>query len=114
MEKGKTKSNIGINIKPPKGSCSDSKCPFHGSLSVRGKMLSGVITKRAFHKDATIEWLQLRQIPKYERYEKRRSSVKAYNPECIDADKGDHVKIMECRPLSKTKHFVVVEKNESD
>ena len=32
-----------------------------------------------------------------------------YNPQCVDAKKGDIVKIAECRPLSKTKAFVVIE-----
>ena len=32
-----------------------------------------------------------------------------HNPDCIDAKEGNLVKIMECRPLSKTKNFVIVE-----
>ena len=38
-----------------------------------------------------------------------KTKVVAYNPECIHAREGDIVKIMECRPLSKTKSFVVIE-----
>lgn len=52
----------------------------------------------------------LKKIRKYERYEKRTSKIHAHNPPCINAQAGDTVKIMECRPLSKTKSFVVVEK----
>ena len=48
-------------------------------------------------------------MPKYERYERRKSKMIVYNPECIDAKKGDVVKVAECRPLSKTKSFVVIE-----
>jgi|ETNmetMinimDraft_2_1059921.scaffolds.fasta_scaffold15991_6 small subunit ribosomal protein S17 len=103
------KKNIGIGVKAPKGTCEDRKCPFHGELSVRGKSFKGMVTKRAFHKDATIEWVRSRPIAKYERYTIRRSSAKAYNPTCINAEKGDRVMIMQCRPLSKTKHFVIVE-----
>jgi small subunit ribosomal protein S17 len=33
----------------------------------------------------------------------------AHNPPCINAKEGDVVKIAECRPLSKTKKFVVIE-----
>ena len=40
------------------------------------------------------------------------SRITAHNPPCIDAKTGDKVKIAECRPLSKTKNFVVVEKEE--
>ena len=41
---------------------------------------------------------------------KKRTRLHAHNPSCIDAKEGDTVKIMECRPLSKTKKFVVIEK----
>ena len=32
-----------------------------------------------------------------------------HNTICINAKEGDIVKIMECRPLSKSKNFVIVE-----
>jgi small subunit ribosomal protein S17 len=50
-----------------------------------------------------------KKIAKYERYEKRRSKIHAHNPSCLDAKAGDRVKIAECRPISKTKSYVVVE-----
>ena len=60
-------------------------------------------------KTVNVEWEWQNYLRKYERYEKRRSRVKAHNPSCINANEGDIVRIMECRPLSKTKNFVVVE-----
>ncbi len=60
-------------------------------------------------KTATVEWERRHFLKKYERYEKRRSKVKAHNPICINASEGNIVKIMECKPLSKTKNFVIVE-----
>ncbi len=99
-----------IGAKPPEASCNDRKCPFHGHLKVSGKSFEGVVIKRPFHKDATVEWARLIYLPKFERYEKRRSTVRVYNPLCIDAVRGDKVKIIQCRPLSKTKHFVIIEK----
>jgi len=48
-------------------------------------------------------------VRKYNRYEKRSSKYHAHNPSCIQAKVGDMVKIAECRPLSKTTTFVVVE-----
>jgi len=108
--KDKTKTRkIGIKARKPKGSCNDKKCPFHGKVGVRGMAFTGVILKKDVHRTATVEWSRRYYIPKYERYEKRRSVVKAHNPACIDAHEGDIVKIMECRPLSKTKNFVIVE-----
>ena len=101
--------NIGVNVKLPSNECKDKKCPSHGELSVRGKSFTGIIIKRDVHKTATVEWSRRIKIPKYERYEKKRTKVRAHNPSCIDAKEGDNVKIMECRPLSKTKNFVIIE-----
>ena len=103
------KKTIGIEVKAPKDKCDDINCPHHGKLSLRGRTFIGIVKAAKAHKTATIEWDRIRYIKKYERYEKRRSSAKAHNPECINAKEGDKVKIMECRPLSKTKKFVIVE-----
>ena len=48
-------------------------------------------------------------IKKYERYEKRKSKINVHKPDCLSVNVGDSVKVAECRPLSKTKHFVLVE-----
>jgi hypothetical protein len=36
--------------------------------------------------------------------------VTAHNPDCIKAKEGDVVVIGECRPLSKTKNFIILAK----
>lgn len=108
MKKQKVR-DIGIDVKPPKKECEDPKCPFHGKLSVRGKILEGLVVSDRAQKTAIIERRYLHFIPKYERYERRHSRIAAYNPDCVDAKIGDYVKIAECRPLSKIKHFVVIE-----
>ena len=61
-------------------------------------------------KTAKVGWERRYDLKKYERYERRRSQLHAHNPPCIDAKEGDMVKIRECRPLSKTKNFIIVEK----
>ena len=33
--------NIGLTIVPPKRTCEDELCPFHGKLPIRGKSLVG-------------------------------------------------------------------------
>jgi len=108
MNGEKMKENLGLGLKPPKDKCEDSKCPWHGRLSVRGKVLEGVVKSTKTHKTATVEWKFIKFVRKYERYERRKSSVTAYNPDCINAKDGDKVLMAECRPLSKTKHFVIV------
>ena len=101
---------VGLGIEPPKERCSDKNCPFHGSLSVRGRMLEGIVTSDKMSRTVTVKLEYVRKVPKYERYERRTSKLHAHNPPCINARVGDRVKIMECRRLSKTKSFVVVQK----
>jgi len=101
--------DIGIDVKPPGKTCEDEKCPWHGKLPVRGKILEGKVVSAKAQKTAIIEKSYLHFLPKYERYERRHSRIAAYNPECIAAKEGDKVRIAECRPLSKTKRFVVIE-----
>ncbi|MEK6973903.1 MAG: 30S ribosomal protein S17 [Nanoarchaeota archaeon] len=106
-------ANIGLEVSMPKQSCSDKHCPFHSGFKLRGRIFTGKIIKKDTHKTAVVEWPRLFYLPKYERYEKRRSRIKVHNPPCINADINDSVTVMECRPISKTKKFVIVEKNES-
>ena len=46
--------------------------------------------------------------PLYKKYVRRVKKVKAHN-EGNDAKTGDRVRILECRPMSKEKHWKVVE-----
>ncbi len=101
---------VGMGIEPPKERCTDPKCPFHGKLSVRGRAFECMVVSDKMSRTVTVELEHARKVPKYERYERRTSKLHAHNPPCIAARTGDRVKIMECRRLSKTKAFVVVQK----
>lgn len=92
------------------GSCGDENCPFHGSLSTRGMTLTGRVVSDKMHKTVVVQIDYLQQFEKYKRYAKKRSKIHAHNPPCLAASKGTVVKIAECRPLSKTVSFVVIEK----
>lgn len=102
--------NIGIAVEMPKQACFDLSCPFHGKLSIRGRQFKGTVVSTKMRKTAVIEFSRLNFINKYERYEKRRTRLKAHNPDCIGAKDGDIVNVMECKPLSKTKNFVIIQK----
>ncbi|MBR9682323.1 MAG: 30S ribosomal protein S17 [Candidatus Aenigmarchaeota archaeon] len=104
------KKNIGIEAKQPENTCEDSKCPWHGQLSLRGRVFTGTVVSNGGKNTVIVRWHYNYFISKYERYERRNTSVSAYNPDCINAKKGDIVKIAECRPISKTKSFAVIEK----
>ena len=87
--------------------CNDKNCPMHGQIKTRGKTFKGVVISNKAQKSALVEWGRIKKIQKYERYEKLKTKIQVHNPECINAKTGDFVEIKECRPLSKTKKFVI-------
>jgi small subunit ribosomal protein S17 len=104
---------MSLTFKKPKKSCDDRNCPFHGTLAVRGRILDGVVVTAKMDKTVIVEREYLQFLTKFVRYERRRSHIPSHNPPCIDAKEGDRVRVAECRPLSKTVSFVVVEKLEA-
>jgi small subunit ribosomal protein S17 len=92
-----------------KKKCTDINCPIHGTLSTRGRVLEGDVVSDKMQSTVVVQRDYVRYVPKYERYKKCSSRIPAHNPPCIAAKIGDRVRIAECRPLSKTKHFVVTE-----
>lgn len=101
-----------MTFKRPQSTCEDINCPFHGTLSVRGRSMDGIVVSDRMQKSVVVRIEYTRYFPKYERYARMNSRITAHNPPCINARRGDRVKIAECRPISKTKSFVVVEKEE--
>lgn len=97
-------------VEPPEETCDDDECPWHGSLSVRGLILEGVVTSIKMNRTVTIRHDYLHYVPKYKRYERRSKKIHARLPPCITVNEGDVVIIGECRPLSKTVSFVVLGK----
>ena len=95
--------------KKRKVECDDSFCPFHGKTKLHGRSLIGEVVSTKSHKTATIVIERQHYLKKYERYEKRRTKIQVHNPSCVSAKVGSIVRVTESRPLSKTKHFVVVE-----
>ena len=102
------RTNIGVEVATPTQQCEDRNCPFHGRLSVRGQVIDGTVVSDKTARTVVVQREYLKYVPKHERYEKRKSKLHAHNPDCIAAKTGDHVSIAECRPLSKTKSFVVI------
>ncbi len=101
-----------LTFKKPKKTCNDRNCPFHGDLSIRGRVLEGVVFSAKMDKTVTVKRDYLHYVPKFKRYERRHSHIACHNPPCINAKEENRVKIAECRPISKTVSFVVVEKLE--
>jgi len=108
-EKKETR-NIGLNVKPPSERCDDKDCPFHGTVPVRGQIITGEVISRKMQGSISVKREFMHYVKKYERYEKRTSTYHAHCPPCIKLKAGDNVRIAECRPLSKTVSFIAIEK----
>ncbi|MFT4250516.1 MAG: 30S ribosomal protein S17 [Candidatus Woesearchaeota archaeon] len=91
-------------VKAQEGTDAPSK-----SYSLRGMTFVGEVVSAKAHKTVSVQWQRRRFVKKYERYEVRTSKVAAHVPEGMSISEGDTVRIQETRPISKTKHFVVVE-----
>ncbi|MBN1646369.1 30S ribosomal protein S17 [Candidatus Woesearchaeota archaeon] len=85
----------------------DKLLAVYDGIIPRGRTFVGKVVSDRMAKTVTVEWDRRLYSSKYERYEKRRTHVKAHNPGSINAKEGDVVEIQETRPLSKTKCFVV-------
>jgi len=97
------------NIKVDAAKGHDKKCPFTGNMKLHGKMFKGIVVSKDTHRTVKVTWSNKHFVKKYERFMVKRTKVAAHNPDAINAQVGDEVVIAECRPLSKTKKFIVVQ-----
>ncbi|KAK3101090.1 hypothetical protein FSP39_000862 [Pinctada imbricata] len=105
--------NVGLGFKTPReaidGTYIDRKCPFTGNVSIRGRILSGVVTKMKMQRTIVIRRDFLHYVKKYNRFEKRHKNMSVHLSPCFrDVALGDVVTVGECRPLSKTVRFNVL------
>merc|ERR1719393_906943 len=74
--------NVGLGIKTPKeavtGSYIDKKCPFTGNVSIRGRILKGVVVSTKMHRTIVIRRDYLQYVTKYRRFEKRHKTLSAH------------------------------------
>ena len=65
---------MSLTFKKPKKTCDDINCPTHGELSVRGRVLEGVVVSAKMDKTVIVERDYLSYVPKFRRYQRRRSA----------------------------------------
>lgn len=108
--------DIGVDVRTPEGEWDgDQNCPFYGSLRLRGQIIEGTVSSIGMSNSIIVQREVTRYMKKYERYEKRTRRYAAHLPSCIgEIESGETVRIMECRPLSKTVKFCVIEKGASE
>merc|ERR1712054_21102 len=104
--------SIGLGIKTPRtaieGTYVDKKCPWTGSVNIRGKMISGVIQKAKMKNTVIIRKDYLHYIKKYQRFEKRHKNTPVHVSPAFRIKVGDEILAGQCRPLSKTVRFNVL------
>jgi small subunit ribosomal protein S17 len=107
----KKQKNKEIKQEQKDSGCKDIKCPFHGELSLRGRVFRGIVIKK-FPKRVVIEFERTVYVRKYERYLKSKTKLHARLPDCLanSINVGDYIQIQECRPLSKIISFVATNK----
>mmetsp|Transcript_17213 Transcript_17213/g.24866 ORF Transcript_17213/g.24866 Transcript_17213/m.24866 type:complete len:167 (-) Transcript_17213:90-590(-) len=104
--------SVGLGIKTPdaaiEGNFVDKKCPFTGSVSIRGRILKGVVISTKMKRTIIVRRDYLHYVRKYRRFEKRHKNIAAHCSPAFTVKDGDVVTIGQCRPLSKTVSFNVV------
>ncbi|WVQ85914.1 40S ribosomal protein S11 [Cryptococcus sp. DSM 104549] len=104
--------DVGLGFKTPSeainGTYIDKKCPFTGDVSIRGRILNGVVHSTKMTNTIIIRREYLHYIPKYRRYEKRHKNLAAHCSPAFRVEIGDQVTVGQCRPLSKTVRFNVL------
>ena len=101
--------NIGIKVNEPKRECEDKNCPFHGGLSIRGKLFDGKVTGDKAKQTITLTKDEPIYFSKFKRYARGKSTIFAPTGIDLDVVSGDHVLTAECRPISKSVSYVVIE-----
>lgn len=104
--------SVGLGIKTPdaaiEGNYVDKKCPFTSNVSIRGRILKGLVISNKMKRTIVVRRDYLHYISKYRRFEKRHKNIAVHCSPAFNVKEGDIVTIGQCRPLSKTVRFNVV------
>ena len=72
------------------------------------KTRSGLVTSNKMDQTVTVMIERTVKHPLYKKYIKKSSKIHAHDAD-NKCQEGDFVKIAECRPMSKTKSWIVIE-----
>ena len=105
--------NIGITVKQPTRTPIDSEKNnhFNGTLSISGKLVDGIVVNAKTKNTVTIEKKSSISFSKFRRYGRSKNRIHAHVPSNLDIKEGDHIIAAECRPISKSVSFVIIEVN---
>ncbi|AEA38933.1 40S ribosomal protein S11 (nucleomorph) [Cryptomonas paramecium] len=86
----------------------DKKCPFKGNVSIRGRILKGMVISTKMKNSIIVRKDYLYYRSKYKRFERRHTNIPCHCSPYFKIKEGDLVTIGQCRPLSKTIRFNVL------
>jgi len=103
--------NIGLPVKEPKKKSVENEInnPFNGSLTIRGKLFEGIVINAKAKGTVVIQKESPVYFKKFKRFGRSKNKIHAHVPSNLNVQKGDYVIAAECRPISKSVSFVVVE-----
>ena len=103
--------NIGLPISSPKKKSEkgEKNNPFNGSLSIRGKLFEGIVINAKAKNTIVIQKERPIYFSKFKRFGRSKNKIHAHIPSNLSVKVGDYVVAAECRPISKSVSFVVVE-----
>merc|ERR1711916_271980 len=105
--------SVGLGFKTPKaaveGKYIDQKCPFTGNVSIRGRIIRAQVRSTKMKRSIVIRRNYLHFINKYQRYMKRHKNFTVHCSPCFEPSVGDDVIVGQCRPLSKTVRYNVLQ-----
>jgi ribosomal protein uS17 len=100
--------NIGLGYKTPRaaieGNYIDKKCPFTGNVSIRGRILRGVVISTKMKRTIIVRRDYLHYRKKYNRFEKRHRNIPAHCSPAFLVKEGDIVTIGQCRSCHLLTH----------
>ena len=104
---------VGLGFKTPsyaiQGNYIDKKCPFTGNVSIRGRIIKGMVLSTKMKNTIIVRRDYLHFVKKYQRYQKHHHNIPAHcSPAFKRISEGDIATIGQCRPLSKTVRFNVI------
>lgn len=73
---------IGV-IQAIEGHYIDKKCPFTGNVSIRGRILTGIVLKMKMQRTIVIRRDYLHYVRKYNRFEKRHKNLSVHLSPCF-------------------------------
>jgi len=103
--------NIGLPVKESKKKIEENEKnnPFNGTLSIRGKIFEGTVINAKANGTVVIQKESPIYFKKFKRFGRSKNKIHAHVPSNINVEEGDYVIAAECRPISKSVSFVVVE-----